>query len=153
MTGKKKFLYSKNVPSRIVPHFPELAIKECYPKAIEALPDLVHYLPDPWGKDKRLPEREFFWRVMYALYPKETEKYISDVEAERRTKTNLQDKQWNVEIKEEFIDELLKYDYASKKKGRGISSILMNKVGKGKVYKQSQGNRQTYTDEQIDSMR
>ena len=90
---------------------------------------------------------------MYALYPKETEKYISDVEAERRTKTNLQDKQWNVEIKEEFIDELLKYDYASKKKGRGISSILMNKVGKGKVYRQSQGNRQTYTDEQIDSMR
>ena len=125
-------MFSKDVPSRIVPHFPELALKECYPKAIDAFPDIKEYLPDPWGKDQRLPEREFFWRVMYALHPKETEKYISDVEDSRRSKTNLQDKQWNMEIKDEFIDELLKYDYVSKKKGRGISSILMNKVGKGR---------------------
>ena len=48
---------------------------------------------------------------------------------------NLQDQQFQVNIKEEFIDELLKYDYQSKKKGRGISSILMSKVGKGKSYK------------------
>ena len=72
-----------------MPHFPELAIKECYPNAIKNLPGLVNYLPDPWGKDKRLPEREFFWRVMYAVYPQETDKYISDVEADRRSKTNL----------------------------------------------------------------
>ena len=63
---------------------------------------------------------------MYALYPEETEKYISDVEDSRKTKPNLQDKQWNVEIKDEFIDELLKYDYVSKKRGRGLSSVLMN---------------------------
>ena len=74
---------------------------------------------------------------MYALYPQETEKYIFDVEDSRRSKTNLQDKQWNMNIKDDFIDELLKYDYVSKKKGRGISSILMNKVGKGRVYRMS----------------
>ena len=135
LTGKKKVLLAKNVPSRVIPQFPELALKLCYYKAMEALPDLADYLPDPWGKDLRLPEREFFWRVMQALYPAETEKYVSDVEEEKRSKTNLQDKQWNVNIKEEYIDELLKYDYTSKKKGRGISSILMNKVGKGKVHK------------------
>ena len=38
-------------------------------------------------------------------------------------------------IKEEFIDELLKYDYKSKKKGRGISSLLISKIGKGQPYK------------------
>jgi hypothetical protein len=41
-------------------------------------------------------------------------------------------------IKDDFIDELLKYDYVSKKKGRGMSSILMNKVGKGRVNQNSQ---------------
>ena len=45
-------------------------------------------------------------------------------------------------IKDDFIDELLKYDYVSKKKGRGISSILMNKVGKGRVYKMSEKTRE-----------
>ena len=140
LTGEKQVLLAKNVPSRIVPHFSELSVKECYPKAIDALPELKHYLPDPWGKEKKLPEREFFWRVMYAKYPQETEQYIRDVEDSKRSKTNLQDKQWNVNIKEEFIDELLKYDYASKKKGRGISSILMNKVGKGKVYRMNSKN-------------
>ena len=73
MTGEKKVLFAKDVPARVVPHFPELATKICYPKAIEALPELKDYLPDPWGKENRLPEREFFWRVMYAKFPLETE--------------------------------------------------------------------------------
>ena len=135
MTGQKKVLFSKDVPSRIVPHFPELYVKECYHRAVSALPGLVDYLPDPYGEDNRLPEREFFWRVMYALFPGDTDKYISDVEDSKRSKTNLQDLQFEISIKEEFIDELLKYDYHSKKRGRGISSILMNKINKGKSYK------------------
>ena len=72
---------------------------------------------------------------MYALYPNETDTYISEVEKDRRKQPNLQDKQWSMEIKDEFIDELLKYDYISTKKGRGISSILLNKMGKGQSYK------------------
>ena len=84
-------MYQKDVPSRQVPHWPELSLKECYPKAIQHLPKLAEYLPDPWGKDNRLPEREFFWKVMYALYPEETEKYVNDVEQERKKNLNLQD--------------------------------------------------------------
>ena len=77
---------------------------------------------------------------MYAKFPQETEKYIAEVEESKKSKTNLQDQQFELNIKEEFIDELLKYDYSSKKRGRGISSILMNKVGKGKVYKKQTQN-------------
>ena len=77
---------------------------------------------------------------MYAKFPLETERYIAEVEESKKSKTNLQDQQFEVNIKEEFIDELLKYDYSSKKKGRGISSILMNKIGKGKVYKKETQN-------------
>lgn len=115
-------------------------MKACYWKAIEALPELASYLPDPYGKEQRLPERTFFWQVMYAKFPQETEKYIAEVEESKKSKTNLQDQQFELNIKEEFIDELLKYDYSSKKRGRGISSILMNKVGKGKVYKKQTQN-------------
>ena len=63
-----------------MPHWPQLSVRECYPLAIKELPGLVDYLPDPWGKDNRLPEREFFWKVMYALYPEQTEQYVRDVE-------------------------------------------------------------------------
>ena len=43
-------------------------------------------------------------------------------------------------IQDDFIDELLKYDYSSKKKGRGISSILISKMGKAKSYKPRKQN-------------
>ena len=74
----------KDVPARKVPGWPELSVKECYPKAIKNLPNLAIHLPDPWGRDNRLPERDFFWKTMFALYPTETEQYIRDVEADRR---------------------------------------------------------------------
>ena len=54
-------------------------------------------------------------------------------------------------IKEEFIDELLKYDYQSKKKGRGVSSILISKIGKGQSYKRRKndgGEQQIMNDQQ-----
>ena len=34
------------------------------------------------------------------------------------------------------MNELLIHEYTSKKKGRGTSSIFLNKVGKGRTYKQ-----------------
>ena len=93
---------------------------------------------------------------MYALFPQETDAYIAEVELERKKNPNLQDRQQNVDISEEFIDELLKHDYRSKKKGRGTSSIFLNKVGKGKTYKKNGGQQmhQQYEDaEQINSQR
>ena len=84
LLGKKKFLYQKDISVREVPHWNELSVKACYPKAIQALPGIKEYLPDPWGKDNRLPERDFFWKVMYALFPKETENFIHVVETDRR---------------------------------------------------------------------
>ena len=77
---------------------------------------------------------------MYALYPTETEQYIRDVEASRRkVEDNLQDRKYTMHIKEEFMDELFKYDYQSKKKGRGLSSLLISKIGKGQPYKMRKG--------------
>ena len=88
LSGKKNALLVQNVPAKNVPKWPELSVKECYPKAIKILPKLESYLPSPWGKDQRLPEREYFWRTMYALYPKETDAYIRDVEASRRKESD-----------------------------------------------------------------
>ena len=51
LSGKKNALMQKDVPSFKVPHWPELSVKECYPKAIKNLPDLAAHLPDKWGKD------------------------------------------------------------------------------------------------------
>ena len=54
-------------------------------------------------------------------------------------------------IKDEFIDELLKYEYQSKKKGRGMSSILISKIGKGQPYKKRKndgGGEQNMNDQQ-----
>ena len=92
LQGKKKVLHQKDVPAKIVPMWPELSVKRCYQDAMEALPDLKDYLPDPHGKEQRLPERDFFWKVMYSLHPETVENFIAQCEDQRRPKkVNLQE--------------------------------------------------------------
>ena len=67
--GKKKVLYQKDVPAKKIPGWPELSVKNCYSMIIENCKDALDYLPEPYGKEQRLPEREFFWMVIYSLYP------------------------------------------------------------------------------------
>ena len=43
-------------------------------------------------------------------------------------------------ISDNFIEELLKYDYTSKKKGRGNRSILISKIGKAQTQKRRKSN-------------
>ena len=67
--GRKKFLYLKNVTAKKMPSWPELAVKNCYGLIMENCPQARLYLPDPHGKEMKLPEREFFWQVVYTLFP------------------------------------------------------------------------------------
>ena len=59
-----------------MPCWPELSVKETYHLAIEQIPEVREYLPDPHGKEQRLPEKDFFWKVLYALNPAMVEDYI-----------------------------------------------------------------------------
>ena len=48
------------------------------------------------------------------------------IEKQRRQKPNLQDKKLNMAVSDDFLNELLKYDFTSTKKGgRAVSSILI----------------------------
>ena len=68
LTKKKKVLIQEKVSAKKVPSWPELSVKNCYHEAVESLPGLLDYLPDPHGKEQKLPERDFFLAVMYTLY-------------------------------------------------------------------------------------
>jgi hypothetical protein len=72
---------------------------------------VLEYLPTPHGKEQKLPERDFFWTVMWTFIPNDVEAFILQVEKDRRPKENLQDKKWNMAVDEEYINELLKYDF------------------------------------------
>ena len=72
---------------------------------------VLEYLPDPHGKEQKLPERDFFWTVMWTLIPNDVEAFILQVEKDRRPKENLQDKKWNMAVNENYLNELLKYDF------------------------------------------
>jgi len=72
---------------------------------------VLEYLPDPHGKEQKLPERDFFWTVMWTLIPNDVEAFILQVEKDRRPKENLQDKKWNMAVNEDYLNELLKYDF------------------------------------------
>lgn len=89
-------LHTKDVPARLVPHWPELAVKDFYPQLIKELPDLKLYLPEPHGKkDPRYPDRDFFFKVLSSLYPKKLEELIDKAIKERGPKTvNLNEQQW-----------------------------------------------------------
>ena len=45
------------------------------------------------------------------MYPTETDAYIAEVDQARKKRPNLQDKQWTVDISDEFINELIKHEY------------------------------------------
>ena len=76
LTKKKKVLKLEDVSARIVPSWPELSVKNCYHTVVKNRPEVLEYLPDPHGKEQRLPEREFFWTVMWTLLPDDTAEFI-----------------------------------------------------------------------------
>ena len=41
-------------------------------------------MPSPYGKEQRLPERDFFWKVLYALNPGVVDQFIAEVEESRK---------------------------------------------------------------------
>ena len=80
LARKKKHLLRSDCCQKLVPSWPELSVKRCYHNVIECCPDVLDYLPDPHGAEQKLPEREFFWKVVYTLYYKETEEFIARTE-------------------------------------------------------------------------
>jgi hypothetical protein len=96
LAGRKKTLMQKDVPARHVPQWDELAVKVMYPTVINQLPEIIDYLPDPQGKtDKRLPDRDFFYKVLYTLYPEQTEDLIGHAANQRGPKgVNFHTQQW-----------------------------------------------------------
>ena len=124
----KKWLHRDDVSNKLVPTWPELSVKRCYQNVIECCPDVLRYLPDPHGHEQKLPEREFFWKVVQTLYPKETEMFIQRTAEERRQKDLPFNKKINMVVDDDYLDELLKYDFTSKQKGcKKLSSVLMPK--------------------------
>ena len=88
------------------------------------LSGVAEYLPDPTGKDEqRLPEKDFFFKVLYSLHPKQVEEWIKLASKERQTKgQNLQEQQWTLQVSQEWIDQLLLHDFESSK----IQSLIKN---------------------------
>ena len=86
LTGKKKVLHAKSVPARSIPNWPQLAVKHVYEQAI-LLPNVADHLPDPTGNDEqRLPERDFFWKVLYSLHPDYVEDMVKQATQQRKSK-------------------------------------------------------------------
>jgi hypothetical protein len=99
-----------------VPRWSELAVKTIYPQVINTLPELHHYLPEPHGtaEDQRYPDRDFFYRVLYALYPDTVEDLVRQAAAAKKPPEKaLQEEQWTMAIKPEWMDQLLLHDYTS----------------------------------------
>ena len=92
LSGKKKALKQTQVPARTVPNWPQLAVKHHYDVAIK-LENVADYLPQPTGKDElRLPERDFFWKIVYTLHPEKVDELIRHAAKQRQQKTeNLQE--------------------------------------------------------------
>ena len=106
--GKKKCLLQKDVPSTTVPHWPQLAVKEIYPKAVEAFPEISEYMSDSGDNSNSFPPRDFFYGVLGALKPKELGKLIKDAcELRIPQKENLQEQKWRMAISDEWVDKLL----------------------------------------------
>ena len=75
--GKKKHLHNDQVSSRVIPtKIKELDVKACYWKIVEDLPEVLEYLPDPYGKRQQLPDNKFFWTILYSTCRDSVMEYI-----------------------------------------------------------------------------
>ena len=83
---KKKALLQKDVPSRKVPQWPQLAMNRVYDQIIELHPGIIEYLPSPSCEDEKhqYPEREFFYKVLYKLHPHTVDDLIKQAAAFRQ---------------------------------------------------------------------
>lgn len=68
------------IPSKI----PELNVKVCYHKITTECPEVLQYLPDPYGKKLQLPDNEFFWKILYSIAFKSVVQFVDDTLAERK---------------------------------------------------------------------
>ena len=80
LSKKKKVLKICETNPRPIPSWGELGVKNIYPIVIENVPEILQYLPDPHGKEQRLPERQFFYAVVATLYPEQLDNLIKEVE-------------------------------------------------------------------------
>lgn len=88
LSNEKKVILQKDVPTRTVPQWPQLAVKYIYPQVVAQLPEIAQYLPDPIGKDsKRLPERDFFYKVVNSLRPDIVDSAIQQAAELRKPKS------------------------------------------------------------------
>ena len=126
LNGRKKVLLTKDIPGTVVPQWNELAVKDIYPRVIDELPDLKLYLPALHGKkDPRMPDRDFFYKVLSALYPKKLDKLIDQARVERGPKAiNLNEQQWSMAVNEAWMNNLLLYDFESCKCVNSKTSLL-----------------------------
>jgi hypothetical protein len=51
LTKRKKVLFQGKVSAKKVPSWGELSVKNVYYNAVQNLPELLDYLPDPHGKE------------------------------------------------------------------------------------------------------
>ena len=125
LKGSKTALKATEVPARKVPHWPELALKNVYQQLVKTHPDLLEYLPALTGQTSlRYPERKFFYRVLNALHPQTYENLLTQAAKHRAPKEkNLQEEQWMLNIQEEWVNELLRYDSTSCKYQLFVSLI------------------------------
>lgn len=116
MANKKRVLLQKQYKGRDVPSYPELAIKKIYPLLTNEFPLLKTYLPDPEGKtDKRLPHRDFFFKVCQILHPQRLETLVADA-LEKRDRTKMEaihEIKYEFEMSPEWINNMLKYQFKS----------------------------------------
>ena len=80
LSKKKKVLKVCETNPRQIPSWPELGVKHIYPIVVENVPEILDYLPDPHGKEQRLPERQFFYAVVATLYSEQLDNLIKEVE-------------------------------------------------------------------------
>ena len=114
MTGKKKFLYWKQILTVKVPHIDSLSIKQVLNFAKEWT-NINDYLPT--YKYNKLPNRDWLWNVVNTLANKEFSKFIQDRLA-KREKCMITKMRLDVEAIPEIVNIFAKSKNVSYMNGR-----------------------------------
>ena len=82
ITGKKQVVDKRLVPRLSAPKWPELSLKEIWER-VKGDEQLMQYFPQRSPLDTKLPNRDFFWGVMFSVRLNYSEELVAEARRKR----------------------------------------------------------------------
>ncbi len=125
LTGKRKWVFRKDVPRLSAPKWPELALADIWPQ-IQEDRELLLYFPERATINAKLPNRDFFWGILQTLRQNYCEDLIAEAQDRRsavKSRVPNANTILNIGVTKEMAQLLLRDTFNSRKSAFVVATV------------------------------